>query len=393
MAGTFSGGRWPGQINLNTITEPEIFQALCDSQDSQTNALFKTDSVGKSPATRPGTIEIYHRLLAARNPTPGAEPAPFQPFAAGDVNKTWFRPDPDPTTLRPLFDVGAPTAHPYGQKALLQKIFNNITTTSNVFGVWWTAGYFEVVDESVRPARLGKEIGRDENRHIRHRFFAVVDRSGMQLFNTTAVASSLTQGPSVPVWDSNTAYLKNTNVVSDARKPGVFLPYRSTTANVGIPPFGAVNSAANWVPDCVTVGDPWDSNVNYNIGCNVVYAGLPYRCRKINNKAIAPTNGTYWDPVTLRMNCTAIPQTYTANGVPIGIQRGMMLEIGGNEVVSVVEVNLVGNSFTANFTTSRNVGATIVCRGNPGPPALRGAKTTYNPRHDSSVVLHMTVIQ
>jgi hypothetical protein len=43
----------------------------------------------------------------------------------------------------------------------LQKIFNNITTTSNVFGVWWTAGYFEVVDESVRPPRLGKEIGRD----------------------------------------------------------------------------------------------------------------------------------------------------------------------------------------------------------------------------------------
>jgi hypothetical protein len=54
-----------------------------------------------------------------------------------------------------------PSGEVDGHRALLQKIFNNITTTSNVFGVWWTAGYFEVVDESVRPPRLGKEIGRD----------------------------------------------------------------------------------------------------------------------------------------------------------------------------------------------------------------------------------------
>ena len=146
-----------------------------------------------------------------------------------------------------------------------------------------------------------------------------------------------------------------------------------------------------WVPDCVTVGAPWNSGTPYNIGCNVVYGGLPYRCRKINNTGIAPTNATYWDLVTLKMNFTPIPTTYTANGVPIGIQPGMMLEIGGNEVVSVQGV--AGNSFTANFTKSRNVGDTIVCRGNPGPPALRGAKTTYNPRHDSSVVLHLSVIQ
>jgi hypothetical protein len=390
MAGTFSGGRWPGQINLNTITEPEIFQALCDSQDSQTNALFKTDSVGKSPATRPGTIEIYHRLLAARNPTPGAEPAPFQPFAAGDVNKTWFRPDPDPTTLRPLFDVGDPAAHPYGQKALLQKIFNNITTTSNVFGVWWTAGYFEVVDESARPPRLGKEIGRDENRQIRHRFFAVVDRSGMQLFDTRSEQSSLTPGPSVPLWDNTTFYLKDTNVVMNIGG-GQFASYRCIKSNAGVAPDVPPLNTTYWVPDCVTVGAAWDSTVNYNIGCNVVYAGLPYRSRKANNKGNVPT-GTSWDPVTLRMNFTKIPQTYTANGVPIGVQPGMMLEIGGNEVVSVRSPAGI-NFLTADFTKSHNVGATIVCRGNPGPPALRGAKTTYNPRHDSSVVLHMTVIQ
>ena len=79
-------------------------------------------------------------------------------------------------------------AHPYLQGSLLQKIYNNVTTTSNVFAIWWTVGYFEVVDETVMPPRLGQEIGRNQNRHIRHRFFAIVDRSALQLFSTASTA-------------------------------------------------------------------------------------------------------------------------------------------------------------------------------------------------------------
>jgi hypothetical protein len=110
-------------------------------------------------------------------------------LSAGDFTRTWLRLDPG--TGKPAVDVGVLGSHPYAQKALLQKIFNNITTTSNVFGVWWTVGYFEVVDESVRPAKLGKEIGRAENRHIRHRFFALVDRSGLELFRTTSTNTAI----------------------------------------------------------------------------------------------------------------------------------------------------------------------------------------------------------
>jgi hypothetical protein len=375
MVGNFRGGRWQGNINLNTLTEAEIFLALCDAQDTLKNPLFRTIDVAS----------IYKNLLDARNapalpPVPTLEGSPFQPLAAGDINRTWLR--LGLTSPRPLFDVGIPIAHPYGQKALLQKIFNNITTTSNVFGVWWTAGYFEVVDESARPVRLGPEIGRAENRHIRHRFFAVVDRSGMDLFKTTSTKSSLTIGQNVAVWDPAIDYPLHTNVFYLGKY------FRCTKANnKGIAPNVPPPPNNHWVEDCVAVGATWVPNPNppYVVGSNVVYAGQHYRCNNNINAGKAPTDPKAWDLVTLWMNFT--PPAGAANGVPIRIEPGMMLEIGGNEVVSVVAVNPAGNSFTANFTANRNVGASIVCRGNPGPRAA------YNPRHDSSVVLHMSVIQ
>jgi hypothetical protein len=337
MAGTFSGGRWPGNINLNTVTEEAVLQALADAQDGQAKPLFTSNDVKL----------LFNTIVTARS-TPAGEGTPFQPFASDDIKNTWLR----PAGTQRLFDVGDPTAHTYAKMALLQKIFNNITTTSNVFGVWWTAGYFEVVNESVRPAQLGKEIGRDEGRNVRHRFFAIVDRSGLQLFNTTAVKDNFTMVATV------------------------------------------------------TVGGIWNFATTYDVGDRVTYQGGYYKSIQTSNKGNLPTDTNFWikesTPVggveTLRMFFNPAPATGKANAVAYTLQAGMLLEIGsggGGELVKVLSVlprddptnPLSYPSFTAAFTKSHGAGTVIVYRGNPGP------RPAYNPRRDSSVVMHMSVIE
>src|SRR5205823_1896619 len=131
-------------ININTMTEPEVFRALCDAHDTSAYPYpwFTQNDVDAPIAVNPNAI--FNKIIAARTGIVGATPSmpvasdgsPFQSFSAGNVNDTWFRSDANGK----IFDVGAAGTHPYLRASLLQKIFNNITTTSNVFAVWFTAG-------------------------------------------------------------------------------------------------------------------------------------------------------------------------------------------------------------------------------------------------------------
>jgi hypothetical protein len=188
-AGVGVGGRIPGKINLNTIWDPETLRALCDPQQPNNFTMADVDA-------------LYQRLLSLRTPggAPGPGDRPFLGLATGysqkdglanpdrdhGINDTLLRsadanadnlPSGGPDTPR-LFQVGG--AHPYLQDQLLTKLFNNVTTRSNVFAVWVTVGFFEVTDDVARPVKLGAEIGRAEGRHLRHRMFAIVDRSTLR---------------------------------------------------------------------------------------------------------------------------------------------------------------------------------------------------------------------
>jgi hypothetical protein len=209
--GLAPGGRIPGRININTMGAQEIWRAICDAQAGN---IFRIDPGNPDSAIDP----IFTALIAQRTPAgvPGANDRPFMSTATGTVaaadwatgyprglNNSVLSSDGTGslwTTKRLLeptlptvagYPVGTPQStmyQPYQRFELLNKIFNNLTVRSNVFAVWMTVGFFAVEDDTTTPPRLGAEIGRSENAHIRHRTFAIVDRTNMQLKWPTSVA-------------------------------------------------------------------------------------------------------------------------------------------------------------------------------------------------------------
>jgi hypothetical protein len=67
----------------------------------------------------------------------------------------------------------------FARNEVLTKIGGNVTTRSNVFAVWVTVGFFQVVPgtESLNVPLLDAEVGIDEGTAIRHRGFFIIDRS------------------------------------------------------------------------------------------------------------------------------------------------------------------------------------------------------------------------
>jgi hypothetical protein len=191
--------RMPGAINVNTVWDPEIFYALLDHP--QADQIFQQMVAWRTPglAVVGPTDHHMNALTATTTGTGYTLNRPFRSLATGfDASLTQY---PEATginnTVLRTFNVGAATGrrlfgvtdstHPYLRSRVLTKIFNNLTTRSHVFAVWVTVGFFEVKDDSVRPVKLGAEIGRSEGRHIRHRMFAIVDRSDLRLLNAYTV--------------------------------------------------------------------------------------------------------------------------------------------------------------------------------------------------------------
>jgi hypothetical protein len=173
---TGAGERVPGRINLNTVWDEETFLALCDPNSSN----FFNDGQARK------LFGLLKKSRTTDGKAPGPNDRPFRGWAVGvapggdsqwpggsGLQDTLLRCDPPGQPI--LAIPGQP--HPYLTFELLTKICNNVTVRSNVFAVWVTAGFFEVIDETARPVKLGAELGAAERREVRHRLFAVVDRS------------------------------------------------------------------------------------------------------------------------------------------------------------------------------------------------------------------------
>lgn len=79
-----------------------------------------------------------------------------------------------------------PNNHPFNTEELLKKIMANVTTRSNVFAVYVTTGFFEVRrpqapgdpdGDATQPVKLGREL----NPQMRHKLFAIVDRTNLSI--------------------------------------------------------------------------------------------------------------------------------------------------------------------------------------------------------------------
>lgn len=187
MQGVTVGGRVPGKININTVWDVETMLALADANvnnyfvDSDVTAVFQQMLQQRSPNGSPGPTDRPFRGYATAYAPPGDSQYP----SGSGIEDTLLRSNTANPGQR-LFEYNAAPylqGNPFMKFEIMMKTFHRLTTRSNVFAVWVTVGFFEVTDDSdpTRPPQLGGEIGRAENRHIRHRMFAILDRTNLTI--------------------------------------------------------------------------------------------------------------------------------------------------------------------------------------------------------------------
>jgi hypothetical protein len=219
---TATGGRVPGKLNLNTVFDAEIFNALCDAsignnfkQSPDVDNMFPVFGglIRQSSPPFSNTTIDQPSIGNALAQFPASDPQYPNTNGSG-INRTLFRPgspsNPGVGFFEPSSFAGA-NAHPYQRYELLNKIFNNTTSRSNVFAVWLTVGFFEC---DATGTILGPEIGKSEGKSIRHRMFAIVDHTGLAVPRAaTNLASQSNTGTNVMTVNSTVGITTGTQLL------------------------------------------------------------------------------------------------------------------------------------------------------------------------------------
>jgi hypothetical protein len=270
---TALGGRMAGRININTIQDKRVWDALFDAQgfngfdqafvDNLWTQLMATRTVSMSTRTDVGgTTRPCPVPGATVHDTGGASgDRPFLPFGVATVaaggatfgggvglDDTLMRRNP-PGGVLPHIAVTSGT-HPYQQAEALRKILNNTTTVSHTFAVWITVGYFEVESETATPvggtfATLGKEYYINAPGDTRKKFFALVDRSNIgytpsEVLTPPAPGTPYTQvdHPFFTTVEENapagTTIKVSCNASGNVYSDGVAVPLNGATIAIGV---------------------------------------------------------------------------------------------------------------------------------------------------------------
>jgi hypothetical protein len=205
QAGEALHGRALGKVNVNTMHSEEVFQAVADAKNTAGPNNFSSTDVTTAFKKLTGDVALsypdqrpilsfgqanYTDGMGVKN---GLNKTLMGYTASNKPNENFLdnlTPDPN-NPPNPLFPSAGPNVATYARKELLTKIGNSVTTKSNVFAVWITTGYFEVTNDSAQPPTLGLEIGKADGINIRHRMFAIVDRTNM----VTGVGASIVNVP------------------------------------------------------------------------------------------------------------------------------------------------------------------------------------------------------
>jgi hypothetical protein len=226
------GDRVPGKINLNGVwyeypkkpgyNYSTVFEALTDPQASNSFVASGNSTVNPPFDNVDSTFNQFLQLRSPNQPLVSpldmplqgmatglaAAPVPPAQFGVAMWNSTLFQtPPPNSTSIYPNFTYPPPVqapnppTPPYTQFEMLGKVYNNVTPRSNVFAVWMTVGFFEVLTDPnpnvglQKPYKLGAEIGKAQNQNIRHQTFAIVDRTNLIDFPpSVATAGSASAG-------------------------------------------------------------------------------------------------------------------------------------------------------------------------------------------------------